>query len=50
MTTRGMKETDCQQVAELIDATLMSKEDKSQLDRIRFQVNGMMRTRPLFGW
>jgi glycine hydroxymethyltransferase len=50
MTTRGMKESDCQQVAELIDATLMSKEDKSQLDRIRFQVNGMMRTRPLFGW
>ena len=50
VTSRGLKEAECQQIAELIDAALMHKDDESELNRIRFQVNGMMRLRPLFGW
>lgn len=50
MTTRGLKEHECHMVAELIEATFASRDDQSQLARIRFQVNGMMRTRPLFNW
>jgi glycine hydroxymethyltransferase len=48
VTTRGLKENECAMVAELIDAALSNPADKSHLDRTRFQVNGMMRTRPLF--
>jgi hypothetical protein len=33
---------------QLIDAALMHKDDKAELDRIRFQVNGMMRLRSLY--
>jgi glycine hydroxymethyltransferase len=50
VTTRGLKEAECMQVVQLIDATIKNKDDKSELDRIRFQVNGMMRLKPLFGW
>ncbi len=48
VTTRGLKETECQQIAGLIDAALMHPTDEAELKRIRFQVNGMMRLRPLF--
>ncbi len=50
VTTRGLTEEDCTQVAELLDSALREKDDQGQLDRIRFQVNGMMRLRPLFAW
>ncbi len=50
ITTRGLNEDECLQVVELMDAALMERQDRSQLDRIRFQVNGMMRLRPLFAW
>ncbi|MBP9081086.1 MAG: serine hydroxymethyltransferase [Flavobacteriales bacterium] len=50
VTTRGLSEAECGQVVELMDAALMEHKDKGQLDRIRFQVNGMMRLRPLFAW
>ena len=50
ITTRGLTETECAQVVELIDSALTDRNDKAQLDRIRFQVNGMMRLRPLFAW
>jgi glycine hydroxymethyltransferase len=50
ITTRGLQETECGQVVELMDSALMEHKDKAQLDRIRFQVNGMMRLRPLFAW
>jgi len=50
VTTRGLREADCVQVVELMDGAFKAKNDQSQLDRIRFQVNGMMRLRPLFGW
>jgi hypothetical protein len=29
---------------------LAHRNDHAEMDRIRFQVNGMMRLRPLFGW
>jgi glycine hydroxymethyltransferase len=47
-TTRGLKEAECAQIVQLIDAALMHKDDKAELDRIRFQVNGMMRLRSLY--
>ncbi|MBK9759746.1 MAG: serine hydroxymethyltransferase [Flavobacteriales bacterium] len=48
ITTRGLKEAECKQIAQLIDAAIMHHTDESELKRIRFQVNGMMRLRPLF--
>ncbi len=50
VTTRGLTEAECGQIVELMDSALMERNDQAQLDRIRFQVNGMMRLRPLFGW
>src|SRR5690606_38324210 len=50
ITTRGLKETECAQVVQLIDAALIHRDNPAELDRIRFQVDGMMRLRPLFGW
>jgi glycine hydroxymethyltransferase len=50
ITTRGLKEAEAAQVVRLIDAALTHPEDQGELDRIRFQVNGMMRLRPLFNW
>ena len=50
VTTRGLKETECAQVAQMIDTALMHAGDKAELDRVRFQVGGMMRLRPLNAW
>jgi len=48
VTTRGLKEAECQQIAQLIDAAITHRDDEGELKRIRFQVNGMMRLRPLY--
>jgi glycine hydroxymethyltransferase len=48
VTTRGLKEAECQQIAQLIDAAITHPDDEGELKRIRFQVNGMMRLRPLY--
>ncbi|MEZ4805919.1 MAG: serine hydroxymethyltransferase [Flavobacteriales bacterium] len=48
ITTRGLKEAECQQIVKLIDAAFQKRTDAAELDRIRFQVDGMMRLRPLF--
>jgi glycine hydroxymethyltransferase len=50
ITTRGLKENDCRQIVELIDSALRHPTEEEELRRIRFQVNGMMRLRPLYGW
>ncbi len=50
ITTRGVKEAECRQIVQLIDSALMHPNDESELKRIRFQVNGMMRLKPLYGW
>ncbi len=49
VTTRGLKEADCAQVVELIDTALRFHDQPGELDRVKFQVGGMMRLRPLFG-
>lgn len=48
VTTRGLKEVDCVQIVQLIDAAIQNRDNTAELDRIRFQVNGMMRLKPLF--
>jgi len=48
ITSRGIKEVECAQIVQLIDAALNHRENTAELDRIRFQVNGMMRLKPLF--
>lgn len=50
ITTRGLKENDCRQIVELLDSALRHPNEEEELRRIRFQVNGMMRLRPLYGW
>ncbi|MBX2982335.1 MAG: serine hydroxymethyltransferase [Flavobacteriales bacterium] len=50
VTTRGLRESECVQIVELMDSAFKEKDNKAQLDRIRFQVNGMMRLKPLFAW
>lgn len=50
ITTRGLKEAECLQIVQLIDAAIQHRDNTAELDRIRFQVDGMMRLRPLFGW
>ena len=35
---------------ELIDTALRHPGDEEELRRVKFQVNGMMRLRPLYGW
>jgi glycine hydroxymethyltransferase len=47
-TTRGLKEAEAAQIVRLIDAALTHPGDQAELDRIRFQVNGMMRLRPVY--
>jgi len=48
ITTRGLKSSECARIVELIDATIVKRDDPSELDRIRSQVDGMMRSLPLF--
>lgn len=48
ITTRGLKEAECLQIVQLIDAAIQHRANNAELDRIRFQVDGMMRLRPLF--
>ena len=50
VTSRGLKENECAQVAQMIDTALMNAGNTAELDRVRFQVGGMMRLRPLYAW
>ncbi len=50
ITTRGVKENECKQIVELIDSALRNGDNTGDLERIRFQVGGMMRLKPLYGW
>ncbi|MFN6115022.1 MAG: serine hydroxymethyltransferase, partial [Flavobacteriales bacterium] len=50
ITTRGLKETDCREIVDLIDKARRHPTDDEERRRIRFQVNGMMRLKPLYGW
>ena len=48
ITTRGLKSSECKRIVDLIDATIENRDDPSELERIRFQVGGMMRLLPLY--
>jgi glycine hydroxymethyltransferase len=48
ITTRGMKESDMDQVVEWIDACLMNSENENMLLDIRKQVNAKMMDYPLY--
>ncbi|MEK9751493.1 MAG: serine hydroxymethyltransferase [Flavobacteriaceae bacterium] len=48
ITTRGLKEGEIVQVAQLIDRVLMSHEDAASLKQVKSEVNELMSGRPLF--
>lgn len=48
ITTRGLKEAEIVQVAQLIDRVLMAPEDAGSLKQIKSEVNELMSGRPLF--
>ena len=48
ITTRGLKEEDMEKIAQFIDQTIIQRENKSELDRIRKEINDMMSDYPLF--
>ena len=48
VTTRGLKESDMDQVVDLIDQTLMNHDNDSRIAEVRYQVNTLMSERPLF--
>ena len=37
-------------MAELINTALRHMGNEGELNRVKFQVNGMMRLKPLYGW
>jgi len=48
VTTRGMKESEMDKIAELIDITLKNKENKKILDKVRKEVNKLTKKFPLY--
>ena len=50
ITTRGLKETDMQQIVDFIDAAITNHHSDSKLEEIAIMVNSMMSERPLFVW
>ena len=47
-TTRGVKETECRQIVEMIDSILRDPASAGECERVKYQVGGMMRLRPLY--
>ncbi len=50
ITTRGLKESDMESIANLIDEALMNKDNETVLESVGDQVIEMMEDRPLFQW
>ena len=48
VTSRGFKETDCEQVVEWIDTAIMHKDNDTILTEIKSKVNGFMANFPLY--
>ena len=48
ITTRGMRESDMDTIAELIDRVLMNPEDEATLSAVRAEVNAWMKDFPLY--
>jgi len=50
ITTRGLKENDMQAIADLLDESLMNKDDDAKQEAIGEKVREIMSDRPLFQW
>jgi glycine hydroxymethyltransferase len=50
ITSRGIKENDIEKIVDLIDQTLMNKDNEQALKRIKAEVHTLMAGRPLFTW
>ena len=50
ITSRGLKESDIQMIVNLIDRALMNKDNDSEIQLIKAEVNQFMSKRPLFTW
>lgn len=50
ITTRGVKEDKMGLIVELIDQVLHAPEDEANINKVREQVNNMMKQYPLFAW
>lgn len=50
ITSRGIKENDIQTIVNLIDRALMNKDNESEIQLIKAEVNKFMSDRPLFSW
>lgn len=50
ITSRGIKEGDIQTIVNLIDRALMNKDNESEIQKIKAEVNQFMSDRPLFTW
>ena len=50
ITSRGIKEDDIQTIVNLIDRALMNKDNETEIQTIKTEVNQFMSNRPLFTW
>ncbi len=50
ITSRGIKENEIQMIVNLIDRALMNKDNDSEIQNIKAEVNQFMSDRPLFTW
>lgn len=50
ITTRGLKEAEMEKVADLIDQSLINKDDEQRLQKLEAEVEGLMGSYPLFKW
>ena len=50
ITSRGIKEDDIQTIVNLIDRALMNKDNETEIQIIKTEVNQFMSDRPLFTW
>ncbi len=50
ITSRGIKENDIEKIVDLIDQTLMNKDNEQALKKIKAEVHTLMAGRPLFTW
>lgn len=50
ITTRGLKESDMDVIADMLDRVLAAPDDESVIAKVRSEVNDMMAGKPMFAW
>lgn len=50
ITSRGMKDTEVAQIVHLIDRVLSHKDDQTTIQKVKAEVNELMKSKPLFQW